>query len=62
MPHNQKSMRKLLIEHGWTQTRGGKHAVKMTEAGRRPSALSMHKRREYSKGLEAAILRHAGLL
>jgi predicted RNA binding protein YcfA (HicA-like mRNA interferase family) len=59
--HNQKSMRKLLAENGWQQTRGGKHVVKMVKPGRRPVTLPMHKGRDYGKGLERAILRQAGL-
>ena len=54
-------MRKLLVEHGWTEARGGKHVVKMTKPGRRTVTLPMHKRRDYGKGLERAILRQAGL-
>jgi predicted metal-dependent phosphotriesterase family hydrolase len=36
---NQKAARKLLEDHGWTMTRGGKHVVKMTKPanGRSPS-------------------------
>ena len=33
---NQKAARKLLEQHGWTMTRGGKHVVKMTKPGERP--------------------------
>ena len=28
--HNQRSLKRLLETNGWTQTMGGKHAVKMT--------------------------------
>jgi hypothetical protein len=31
--HNQKSMRKLLEENGWTCTLGGNHVVKMVKSG-----------------------------
>ncbi|MCW3029246.1 MAG: hypothetical protein JWN81_2457 [Solirubrobacterales bacterium] len=61
MPHTQKSMRKLLTEHGWTEIRGGKHVVKMTKPGERPITLPIHRGRDYGKGLERAILRQAGL-
>jgi predicted RNA binding protein YcfA (HicA-like mRNA interferase family) len=61
MPHNQKSMRKLLIDNGWTEDRGGKHVVKMTKPDERPITLPMHKGRDYGKGLERSILRQAGL-
>ena len=58
---NQKAARKLLEEHGWTMTRGGKHVVKMTKPGERPITLPMHSGRDYGKGLERAMLRQAGL-
>jgi predicted RNA binding protein YcfA (HicA-like mRNA interferase family) len=61
MPHNQKSMRRLLEEQGWSVSRGGKHVVKMTKPGERPITLPMHKGRDYGKGLERTILRQAGL-
>jgi predicted RNA binding protein YcfA (HicA-like mRNA interferase family) len=61
MPHNQKSMRRLLMQHGWSATRGGKYVVKMSKPGERPITLPMHKGRDYGKGLERAILRQAGL-
>ncbi len=59
--HNQKSMRKLLEQHGWAQTVGGKHVVKMTKPGCRPITLPMHKGRDYGAGLTASILRQAGI-
>jgi hypothetical protein len=31
-PLSQKSARRLLQEHGWTEVRGGMHVVKMGEA------------------------------
>jgi len=52
---------KLLRENGWTQTRGGKHQVKMTKPGCRPITLPQHKGRDYSPGLTKAILKQAGL-
>jgi predicted RNA binding protein YcfA (HicA-like mRNA interferase family) len=58
---NQKNAIALLQEHGWTLTRGGKHAVKMTKAGVRPITLPMHRGRDYGPGLTRAILRQAGL-
>jgi len=58
---NQKGWRKLLMENGWAEERGGKHVVKMTKPGHRPITLPMHKGRTYSKGLDAAIRRQAGL-
>jgi predicted RNA binding protein YcfA (HicA-like mRNA interferase family) len=61
MPYSQKSMRRLLEQHGWSASRGGKHVVKMTKPGERPITLPMHKGRDYGKGLERAILRQARL-
>ncbi len=57
----QKRAIKLLQRHGWTKTKGGKHVVKMTKPGERPITLPMHKGEDYSPGLEAAILKQAGL-
>jgi predicted RNA binding protein YcfA (HicA-like mRNA interferase family) len=57
---NQRQAIKLLKEHGWIQTTGGKH-VKMTKQGRRPVTLPRNKGRDYSRGLRRAILRQAGL-
>lgn len=59
--YNQKSMRRLLQENGWTQTLGGKHVVKMTKTGMRPITLPMHKGRDYGPRLTQSILRQAGL-
>jgi predicted RNA binding protein YcfA (HicA-like mRNA interferase family) len=59
--YNQKSMRRCLEEHGWTQARGGRHVIKMTKPGCRPITLPMHKGRDYSRGLTVAILRQAGI-
>jgi predicted RNA binding protein YcfA (HicA-like mRNA interferase family) len=59
--YNQKSMRRLLEEGGWTQTLGGKHVVKMAKPGKRPITLPMHKGQDYGPRLAASILRQAGL-
>lgn len=58
---NQKQWIKALKADGWTQERGGKHVVKMTKPGNRPITLPMHKGGDYSKGLDSAIRRQAGL-
>jgi predicted RNA binding protein YcfA (HicA-like mRNA interferase family) len=58
---NQKSARKLLEQHGWTMTKGGKHNIKMEKAGERPITLPMHRREDYSVDLTVKILRQAGL-
>lgn len=61
MALNQRTARKLLEDHGWTAEVGGKHQVKMTKPGQRPITLPQHRGGDYGKGLEAAILRQAGL-
>lgn len=58
---NQRQWIKELTKAGWTKERGGKHVVKMTKPGHRPITLPMHKGAEYSKGLDGAIRRQAGL-
>ena len=58
---NQRTAKRLLEAHGWTEARGGKHVVKMENPGQRPITLPANKRRDYPKGLTAAILRQAGL-
>jgi len=61
MPMTQKQWIKLLEDEGWTREIGGKHQTKMTKPGRRPITLPENKRRAYSKGMEAALRRQAGL-
>ena len=58
---SQKKARKLLEQHGWLCTQGGKHGVKMEKPGQRPITLPMHNGQEYGKGLSAAIRKQAGL-
>lgn len=59
---NQRTAKRLLQAHGWTESLGGKHVVKMTKPGHRPITLP-HDRGKggYPPGLTAAILREAGL-
>jgi predicted RNA binding protein YcfA (HicA-like mRNA interferase family) len=59
--HNQRSMKRLLEANGWTETRGGKHVIKMEKPGQRPITLPKHRGQDYSPGLRDAILRQAGL-
>jgi predicted RNA binding protein YcfA (HicA-like mRNA interferase family) len=60
--HNQKSMKKLLEQNGWTETRGGKHVIKMEKKGHRPITLPHDKGGGgYPQGLTTAILGQAGL-
>ena len=61
MPNTQKAWIKILKKEGWTHEAGGKHQVKMTKPGHRPITLPAAKRQAYSKGMDAAIRREAGL-
>ena len=61
MPMNQKEWIRRLEAEGWTNSKGGKHVVKMTKPGHRPITLPRHKGATYAKGLDAAIRRQAGL-
>jgi predicted RNA binding protein YcfA (HicA-like mRNA interferase family) len=61
MPRNQREWVKALETEGWTQERGGKHVVKMTKPGERPITLPSHRGQTYSKGLDSAIRKQAGL-
>jgi predicted RNA binding protein YcfA (HicA-like mRNA interferase family) len=58
---NQKSARRLLEQHGWKRTAGGKHVIKMEKPGHRPITLPKHRGADYSRGLSRAIRREAGL-
>lgn len=58
---SQKVARRLLEDHGWVRTIGGKHAVKMEKPGERPITLPYHKGRDYPPGLTSEILKQAGL-
>ena len=58
---SQKSAKRLLEQHGWTEVRGGKHVVKMTKPGSRPITLPMHNGKEWGPDLTSQILRQAGL-
>jgi predicted RNA binding protein YcfA (HicA-like mRNA interferase family) len=58
---NQKQWIALLVRHGWTEERGGKHVVKMTKPSHRPITLPRHNGATYGPGLDAAIRRQAGL-
>lgn len=61
MPMNQKQWIRELTQHGWSVTKGGKHAVKMAKAGERPITLPRHKGATYGSGLDRDIRRQAGL-
>jgi predicted RNA binding protein YcfA (HicA-like mRNA interferase family) len=57
MPRNQKEWIKAPEDDG----AGRQAQVKMVKPGARPITLPQHKGRTYSKGLDAAIWRQAGL-
>ena len=56
---NQRRAIRLLTNDGWTETRGGKHVVKMVTDGQRPVTLPRSPGQSYSKGLLAAIVKQA---
>jgi predicted RNA binding protein YcfA (HicA-like mRNA interferase family) len=58
---NQKTAIRLLESHGWTNTIGGKHNVKMTKPGNRPITLPHHRGADYSVGLSRSICKAAGI-
>jgi hypothetical protein len=57
LPRTQKQWIKRLLAEGWSESRGGRHQVKMTKPGRRPITLPENRRRAYSKGFEAQLER-----
>jgi predicted RNA binding protein YcfA (HicA-like mRNA interferase family) len=59
--YSQKELIKKLKEHGWTQSTGGKHQVKMTRQGSRPITIPEFKGETLPVGLSAAILKQAGI-
>lgn len=61
MPETQRQWIKRLEREGWSHGTGGKHQVKMSKDGQRSITLPVHKKRAYSKGLEAELRRQAGL-
>jgi predicted RNA binding protein YcfA (HicA-like mRNA interferase family) len=58
---SQKRAKRLLKDHGWEQTSGGKHVVKMAKDGERPITLPQHRGQDYSLDLTRAILSQAGI-
>ena len=59
--YHQKGLIKLLKEHGWKQSAGGKHQVKMTREGHRPVTIPEFKGETLPVGLSQAILKQAGI-
>jgi len=57
---NQKFAIKLLKQHGYKQTSGGKHQVKMVKGGT-AITLPQFKGEDYSKSFTRTILKQAGL-
>ncbi len=58
-PNDQKSWIRHLEGEGWERERGGNHQVKMTKDSCRPITLPMNKKRQYAKGMNAALRRQA---
>ncbi|MGZ6617301.1 MAG: type II toxin-antitoxin system HicA family toxin [Solirubrobacteraceae bacterium] len=58
---DQRRAIRLLTNDGWTESRGGKHVVKMVKDGQRPVTLPRNHGQPYSKGLSAAIVKQAGV-
>lgn len=52
---SQKTAKKLAEEHGWTETQGGKHAVKMEKPGCRPVTLPHHGGKQWGKDLSDRV-------
>lgn len=59
--YTQQALIKVLKEHGWEQTIGGKHQVKMTREGHRPVTIPEFKGETLPVGLSQAILKQAGI-
>lgn len=59
--YTQKALIKMLKEHGWEQSVGGKHQVKMTRESHRPVTIPEFKGETLPVGLSQAILKQAGI-
>lgn len=59
--YTQKTLAKVLKEHGWEQSVGGKHQVKMTREGHRPVTIPEFNGETLPVGLSQAILKQAGI-
>ena len=59
--YTQKALSKMLREHGWEQSIGGKHQVKMIREGQRPVTIPEFKGETLPVGLSQAILKQAGI-
>jgi predicted RNA binding protein YcfA (HicA-like mRNA interferase family) len=58
---NHDSMKRVLEDHGWVATVGGRHVTKMEKEGERPVTIPRHSGNDFGRGLRAAILREAGV-
>ena len=59
--YTQKALIKMLKEHGWEQSVGSKHQVKMIQEGHRPVTIPEFKGETLPVGLSQAILKQAGI-
>ncbi|MPZ71184.1 MAG: addiction module toxin, HicA family [Actinobacteria bacterium] len=59
--YKQKQLIKTLKQHGWEQSVGGKHQVKMIREGHRPVTIPEFKGETLPVGLSQAILKQAGI-
>lgn len=59
--YTQKLLIKKLKQHGWEQSVGGKHQVKMIREGHRPVTIPEFKGETLPVGLSQAILKQAGI-
>jgi predicted RNA binding protein YcfA (HicA-like mRNA interferase family) len=59
--YTQKQLIKTLKQHGWEQSVGGKHQVKMIREGHRPVTIPEFKGETLPVGLSQAILKQAGI-
>lgn len=59
--YTQKALIKMLKDHGWERSVGGRHQVKMTRDGHRPVTIPEFKGETLPVGLSQAILKQAGI-
>ncbi len=59
--YTQEELIRKLREHGWEQSVGGKHQVKMIREGERPVTIPEFKGGTLPIGLSHAILKQAGI-
>ena len=59
--YTQKQLIKMLKKHGWEQSVGGKHQVKMVQEGHRPVTIPEFRGETLPVGLSQGILKQAGI-